>query len=812
MKNRSIFFFLFVLFSIHSVWGMMPLDTTAAFTIAPGCDYMAVRWLRNNNDPNSGINSFILRVDAKNPNVSFQQRLGKETLMGREKLTKIVARINQPVGTNPICIAAVNGDFFWMENEARENGLLRGFTVQDNEFVITTDEDRRLGGITEDKLGLVGGHGVWTGTATIGGETLPLARINYCRKENELVLFNQYNDHTTGTDSLGTEVLLELLPGEEWHCNCRVKAVVKKIEQQKGSMVIPKKQIVLSGSGNMAKALDKVQTGDIVTIETTFSLDGEPTNYNQCIGSDQYAQILKNGVVETQNFWPGDHPRNSFGYTQSRDTFFFVLVDGRTKESPGCTTSELGEMMKQIGCYNATNWDGGRSAHLWLRGYGFMNKGCDTGKRERAISNAMLIYYKMEHQYNKELDSLLHANPTRVGGNYTGYDFSPREASAAPKGYEAFYLSHYGRHGSRSRHNSKPYEQLRTWLTDAQGKGNLTEKGEELLAMTNQLLSAYNHMPSRLTDKGEQEHTQLAERMYKRYPEIFKGQGQIRAIASQKPRCLISMNAFTNQLARMNKDLCFDLDCGQEIQKIISPASDDENKRCQYVQDSLVALLADDSVEVYKNLFVHPEQMAAAINAKALQDAVYETIGSAQCFDLYANMYDYLPSSSVYRREMDMAWGLWMRYGNNDLQDQTRGAGVRISLDDIIKKADDAIHGLPPATCNLQPVVADLRFGHDTQMLCILGAMGVSGIGEKMQPEELEWKWYTYRDLPMASNVQLVFYRPKKKAAMKCSDDEILVKVLYNETERQLIGLTPAQGNYYRWSDVKLRWQVVGNR
>jgi len=383
MKHAFCFSLLLAVLPVSSVWALMPIDTTASFSIAPGCDYMAVRWLRNNNDPNSGINSFILRVDAKNSNVSFQQRLGKETLMGREKLSKMAQRINAPLGTDPVCIAAVNGDFFWMENEDRENGLLRGFTVQDNEFVITTDEDRRLGGITEDKLGLVGAHAVWTGAVTLGDTVLPLARINYKRGEDELVLFNRYNDRTTHTDSLGTELLLQLLPGEQWHCNCQVKARVEKIEKNIGSMAIPDKKVVLSGSGEMATALNNAQPGDIVTITTTFLLDGVPTNYNQCIGSDQYATILKNGVVEQENFWPGDHPRNAFGYTQSRDTFYFVLVDGRIPESPGCTTSELGEMMRQIGCYNATNWDGGRSAHLWLRQHGFMNKGCDKGKGTR---------------------------------------------------------------------------------------------------------------------------------------------------------------------------------------------------------------------------------------------------------------------------------------------------------------------------------------------------------------------------------------------------------------------------------------------
>jgi len=805
MKNNVRLLTLLGLFSASSLWAMMPIDTTEAFTVAPGCEYMAIRWLRQNDDSTSGINSFILRVDATNPNVSFQQRLGKETLMGRERLTKMAKRINQPLGTNPVCIAAVNGDFFWMENEDRENGLPRGFTVQDNEFVVTTDEDRRLGGITEDKLGLVGSHGIWTGAVSFNNTIIPLARINYCRKENELVLFNHYNDHSTNTDANGTEVLLELLPGQKWHCNCTVTARVIKVEKNIGSMVIPEDQVVLSGSGEKAEALNRLQEEDIVMITSAFSVDGVPTNFNQCIGSDQYAQILKDGVVETQDFWPGDHPRNSFGYTQSRDTFFFVLVDGRIPESPGCTTSELGEMMRQIGCYNATNWDGGRSAHLWLRGRGFMNKGCDNGKGERAISNGMFIFYRSEHEYNKELDSLLHADVTRVGGNYTGYDFTTeRPATPAPKNYEAFYLSHYGRHGSRSRHNNQPYERLLQVLDSAKAVNNLTEKGEELYTFTQDLMRLYDNMPSRLTDKGEQEHTQLAERMYQRTPEIFAQKtGLIRAISSQKPRCLISMAAFTNQLARMNSNLKFDMDCGQQIQKIISPASDDEIAQCTRTRDSLVALLADDTLGVCRSLFLQPATYH--LSPAQLTEAVYETVVTAQCFDRYANIYDFLPSCAIYRREMDMALRLWVPYGHNDLQTPMRREGVQVSLNDLIAKADAAICNLQSATCNLQPTCADLRFGHDTQMLSILAALEVSGLGEKMTPEELEYKWYTFRDLPMASNTQLIFYRPKKKAPATYTDDEILVKVLYNETERQLIGLQPINNVYYRWSDIKAK-------
>ena len=40
-------------------------------------------------------------------------------------------------------------------------------------------------------------------------------------------------------------------------------------------------------------------------------------------------------------------------------------------------------------------------------------------------------------------------NPERSGGIYRSYDYRPGPAYPVPKGYMPFYISHYGRHGSR---------------------------------------------------------------------------------------------------------------------------------------------------------------------------------------------------------------------------------------------------------------------------------------------------------------------------------------------------------------------------
>ena len=44
---------------------------------------------------------------------------------------------------------------------------------------------------------------------------------------------------------------------------------------------------------------------------------------------------------------------------------------------------------------------------------------------------------------------LITENPYRASNNMHYYEFFPIDDTPAPKGFKPFYISHYGRHGSR---------------------------------------------------------------------------------------------------------------------------------------------------------------------------------------------------------------------------------------------------------------------------------------------------------------------------------------------------------------------------
>ena len=66
--------------------------------------------------------------------------------------------------------------------------------------------------------------------------------------------------------------------------------------------------------------------------------------------------------------------------------------------------------------------------------------------------------------------------------NYLAYP-GPLQAklTAAPKGYEPFYLSHYGRHGSRWLIGDRDYNRPVNILAKADSLGKLTAKGKDVL-------------------------------------------------------------------------------------------------------------------------------------------------------------------------------------------------------------------------------------------------------------------------------------------------------------------------------------------
>jgi exopolysaccharide biosynthesis protein len=85
------------------------------------------------------------------------------------------------------------------------------------------------------------------------------------------------------------------------------------------------------------------------------------------------------------------HPRTAVGWSPTH--FYLVIVDGRQPElSVGMKLAELGNFFVSLGCTEAMNLDGGKSAQMWLNGR-IMNSPCQG---EDTVASSLVVVRKPE--------------------------------------------------------------------------------------------------------------------------------------------------------------------------------------------------------------------------------------------------------------------------------------------------------------------------------------------------------------------------------------------------------------------------------
>ena len=86
------------------------------------------------------------------------------------------------------------------------------------------------------------------------------------------------------------------------------------------------------------------------------------------------------------------HPRTAIGFSRDSSTLYLLTVDGRSTVSVGMTLPELAGIMRQLGAWQALNFDGGGSTTMVVDG-AVMNSPSDPAG-EREVGNAVLVVRK----------------------------------------------------------------------------------------------------------------------------------------------------------------------------------------------------------------------------------------------------------------------------------------------------------------------------------------------------------------------------------------------------------------------------------
>lgn len=368
----------------------------------------------------------------------------------------------------------------------------------------------------------------------------------------------------------------------------------------------------------------------------------------------------------------------------------------------------------------------------------------------------------------------------------------------APDGYKPFHLEHYGRHGSRWQIGEANYSYPARELRKAHAAGKLTPLGESIYQFADSADRLSRGRDGELTDVGALEHRGIARRMATNFPEIFAPGTRVDARSSVIIRCILSMINELNELKARQPKLIIHSDASWADMPYMVPGHDPEaGKIIENGKKTQLARLRDRTMNngaYLPKLFNDVQYAADSLDTQRLAEALIALLGGAQNHLGWPWLLPDVFTPEETYAEWERANAFWAVEALDTEVNGGHGPYQRRStLRNIIASADTAVTS--------PGLSANMRFGHDGIVLPLAALMELNDLGRHYDSlDRLTGSFHDYTVIPMACNIQIVFYRPEGSL----SPDDVLVKVLLNEKEARLPVKPSSAGHpYYRWTDLR---------
>ncbi len=385
------------------------------------------------------------------------------------------------------------------------------------------------------------------------------------------------------------------------------------------------------------------------------------------------------------------------------------------------------------------------------------------------------------------------ANKYLSGSQYLDYNrrLPDKPLTPAPKGYEPYYLSHYGRHGSRWLISDNSYTGPRDILREARDLGKLTPLGEETLKKIEAFEPTSVKRLGDLSTVGERQHHGIGKRMTENFPEIFKAKNvAIDARSTVVIRCILSMVAECEEFAAANPTARFHNDVSESLQYYLNQPWDglvDRMSKKGGKEEREYTYRFTHPERLMKRLFNDEQYVYNYVSASSLMRQLFHVACNMQSHDTDLELFSLFTDEEVYDlwRLNNIGW--YLDYGASPVSGSVMPFSQLNLLKNIIATAD-----------TVSQTQATLRFGHEVCVMPLACLLELDNCGMVISNlDELDKYWRNYRIFPMGCNIQLIFYRPKKGKA-----GDILVKALLNEREAHL-PIATNQWPYYSWKDLR---------
>ncbi len=389
-------------------------------------------------------------------------------------------------------------------------------------------------------------------------------------------------------------------------------------------------------------------------------------------------------------------------------------------------------------------------------------------------------------------------NISSTACNFQAYpDSKLPKLTKAPKGYEAFHLEHYGRHGSRWLVGPNDYIAPREILLKADAYGKLTPRGKEVLNEVCDIAVGAHLRWGDLTPLGARQHQGIARRMVKNYPTIFKDGTKVDAKSTVVIRCILSMLNELQEMKPMVPGLDITTDASWAEMLYMNNSDTDSAKTAEIAKAQPV--LAEFNQrhqgpgDFLAVLFNDPEYARTQVDVVTLGNTLFDmAMNMASHPERESNLADIFSKEDIVNKWATTNAKWFINGGNSSITNGKVPLSQRYLLENILASAD--------TTLTSPTISANLRFGHESVVLPLVVLMEIDDFGKQIDSlDDLATQWHCDEVFPMAANLQLVFYRPTD--IKKVKPENVLVKVLLNEREVKL-PIATKTAPYYPYTKV----------
>lgn len=393
------------------------------------------------------------------------------------------------------------------------------------------------------------------------------------------------------------------------------------------------------------------------------------------------------------------------------------------------------------------------------------------------------------------------ATPEKTAGVHYAYPAQDIVATTAvPKGYEAFYISHFGRHGSRYLISDNDYKVVIDQLEDANKNGALSNLGKDVLNRLQQLWKEVEFRGGDLAPLGEREQRGIAERMFKQYPNVFTKEAKLDASATTVVRVVLSMDAFCERLKELNPSLQLTRNSGIKWQRYLNHHTPEaiafrsakDTWKEEYLKFEAKHTNPDRLVN---SIFSDSNYIIKKVNPSEFMEHLFSIAGGMQNTETKLTLYDLFEKQELFDLWQCGNYRVYVNDANSALNNGIMFENQKPTLKNILENANKVIASKGKG--------ATFRFAHDGNLVPLAMLLHLEGSYNSISdPAKFYEAWSNFKIAPMAGNIQIVFFRKPKS-------DDVLVKFLLHEKEILVPTIQTDIAPYYHWKDVETYYKSL---